>query len=229
MTPARRALLVLTVVAASVGAAPVKERPPGWYAVVETSLGSFTIQLFPEQAPQSVAYFVAFAQGRIEYVDPFTGNKKKTPIYDGVAIHKVTFQTRFEAGDPTGTGHGMPQFFVPREAGPKDFAHPFRVGTTAAALQRNSGVVFFVSMVAEPYLSAGHNCFGEVVEGREVVVGIAGIMDHGFAPAKQGRRTGTLHGAFGSIGLQITVHLAGMYQYLHTNECANLNVSPVAD
>lgn len=182
MTSARRVLLILIAVAATLGAAPSKERPPGWYAVVETSLGSFTIRLFPEQAPQSVAYFAAFAQGRIEYVDPFTGATMKKPIYDGVAIHKVTFQTRFEAGDPTGTGHGMPQFFVPREPGPKDFSHPFRVGTTAAALQRNSGVVFFVSMVSEPYLSAGHNCFGEVVEGRETVERICSVRTDNKVP-----------------------------------------------
>jgi hypothetical protein len=30
-------------------------------------------------------------------------------------------------------------------------------------------VLFFVSIVAEPYLNAKHNCFGDVVEGREVV------------------------------------------------------------
>jgi peptidyl-prolyl cis-trans isomerase A (cyclophilin A) len=144
-------------------------RAPGWYATIDTTLGAFTIRLLPEQAPQSVAHFVGFATGTIEYTDPFTGGKTKAPLYNGLAIHRITTGTRLEAGDPTGTGRGAPPFWVPRESGPIDFSHPYRVGTTAAAGQRLSGSLFFISAVPEPYLSAGHNTFGEVVEGREIV------------------------------------------------------------
>lgn len=169
MTTIQRALLVLLIGCASLGAAEQPGRPQGWYAVVETSLGSFTFRLLPEQAPQTVAHFAAFATGRIEFVDPYTGGKKKTPFYDGVAIHKTKFAQRFEAGDPTGTGHGMPPVWVPSEPGPVNFSRPYRVGMTAASLKRISGVLFFVTVVAEPYFNASHNCFGEVVEGRDIV------------------------------------------------------------
>ena len=171
MTGFRRGLTFALLAAALLAAAKEKspQRPVGWYAVVKTSLGSFTIHLFPEQAPQTVAHFAAYAQGRMEFVDPFTGNKKKVPFYDGVAIHKVKYALRFEAGDPTGTGHGMPLAYVPREPGPEDFSHPYRVGMTASSLQRISAVLFFVSVVSEPYLNSKHNCFGEIVEGRDVV------------------------------------------------------------
>ena len=169
MTTIRRVLLVLLVGCASLGVAEEQGRPQGWYAVVETSMGSFTVRLLPEQAPQTVAHFVAFAQGRMEFVDPYTGNKKKVPFYDGVAIHKTKFAQRFEAGDPTGTGHGMPPVWVPAEPGPVNFSRPYRVGMTAASLKRISGVLFFVTIVAEPYFNAGHNCFGVIVEGRDVV------------------------------------------------------------
>jgi cyclophilin family peptidyl-prolyl cis-trans isomerase len=111
----------------------------------------------------------------MEFVDILTGDKKKVPFYDGLAIHKVTEGQRFEAGDPTGTGHGSPLVYVPKETGVEDFSRPFRVGTTGSSLQRISGVMFFVSMVAEPYLNAAHNCFGEVVEGREVVEAICSV------------------------------------------------------
>jgi peptidyl-prolyl cis-trans isomerase A (cyclophilin A) len=169
MTTIRRALLVLLVACASLGAAEQQGRPQGWYAVVETSMGSFTFRLLPEQAPQTVAHFVAFAQGRMEFVDPYTGNKKKVPFYDGVAIHKTKFAQRFEAGDPTGTGHGMPSVWVPSEPGPVNFSRPYRVGMTASSLKRISGVLFFVTVVAEPVFNASHNCFGEIVEGRDIV------------------------------------------------------------
>lgn len=169
MTSTRRALLVLLTGIAALGVAERQARPQGWYAEVETTLGSFTIKLLPEQAPQTVAHFAAFAEGRMEFVDPFTGTKKKVPYYDGVAVHKTTFAQRFEAGDATGTGQGMPLVWVPSEPGLVNFSRPYRVGMTAASMKRISGVMFFVSIVAEPYLNGRHNCFGEVVEGRDVV------------------------------------------------------------
>jgi len=171
VTGARRALAValLAVTPLALAKEQPAERPVGWYAIVKTTLGSFTVHLLPEQAPQTVAHFAAYAQGRLEFVDPFTGNTKKVPFYDGLKIHKVKYATRFEAGDPTATGHGMPLAYVPHEQGPVDFAHPYRMGMTASSLQRISAVLFFVSMVAEPYLNSSHNCFGEVVEGREVI------------------------------------------------------------
>ena len=144
-------------------------RAPGWYATVETTMGAFTIRLLPEQAPQSVAHFVGFATGTIEYTDVFSGSPTKRPLYDGMAIHRVTTGTRIEAGDPTGTGRGAPPFWVPREEGPVTTGNgSYRVGTTGASGGRNSGSLFFVSVVPEPYLNT-HNVFGEVVEGREIV------------------------------------------------------------
>jgi peptidyl-prolyl cis-trans isomerase A (cyclophilin A) len=169
MMPIRRALVVLGLACASLGVAESPVRPQGWYAEVETTVGTFTFKLLPDQAPQSVAHFVAFATGRMEFVDPFTGNKKKVPYYDGVAIHKTKFAQWFEAGDPSGTGHGMPPVWVPSEPRPVNFSRPYRVGTTSASMRRNSGVLFFVTIVAEPSFNNDHNCFGEIVEGRDVV------------------------------------------------------------
>jgi cyclophilin family peptidyl-prolyl cis-trans isomerase len=42
-------------------------------------------------------------------------------------------------------------------------------------MKRISGVLFFVSVVAEPYLNGRHNCFGEVV-GRDVVDRICQVL-----------------------------------------------------
>ncbi len=175
MTVARRALYALLALIAASAVADEPGRPQGWYAVVDTTMGSFTFKLLLEQAPQTVAHFTAYAQGRMEFVDPYTGNKKKVPYYDGIAVHKTVFAQRFEAGDPTGTGHGMPPVWVPYEPGPVNFNNPYRVGMTGATMRRISGVVFFVSIVSEPYLNTKHNCFGEIVEGRDVVEKICGV------------------------------------------------------
>jgi cyclophilin family peptidyl-prolyl cis-trans isomerase len=54
---------------------------------------------------------------------------------------------------------------------------------TSAALRKISGVLFFVSIVSEPYLNASHNCFGEIVDGREVVEQICNVKtDDNHAP-----------------------------------------------
>lgn len=175
MTRPGRTLAVLLIAMASLGVADNPERPRGWYAVVDTSMGSFTFRLLTEQAPQTVAHFAAFAEGRMEFVDPYTGSKKKAPFYDGLAVHKTKYAQRFEAGDPTGTGHGMPFVWVPPEPGPVNFSRPYRVGMTSASLKRISGVLFFVTIVAEPAFNSSHNCFGEIVEGRDVVERICAV------------------------------------------------------
>jgi peptidyl-prolyl cis-trans isomerase A (cyclophilin A) len=169
------AILLFTAAgAANTAPAPVRgadeaSLPVGWYADVTTTLGAFTIHLLPQQDPQTVAHFVGFATGTIEYTDPFTGEKKKGPFYDGLKIHRIVPNQRFEAGDPTGTTRGAPPFWVPKEDGPIEFSLPYRVGMTASTGQRISGVLFFVSAVDEPALDASHNCFGEVVRGRDTV------------------------------------------------------------
>ena len=113
--------------------------------------------------------------GTMEFVDAFTGERVKRPFYDGLKIHSVHYMERFEAGDPTGTSRGAPPVWVPKENGPFDFSRPYRVGMTAAALKRISGVLFFVSAVSEPYLNTSHNCFGEVVVGKDAVDRIVGV------------------------------------------------------
>ena len=179
MSSRRRALLLLLLSVAMLGMAEPQARPEGWYAEVETSLGAFTIRLLPEQAPQTVAHFVAYATGRMEFIDPFTGDKKKVPYYDGLKVHKTAFARRFEAGDPTATGHGMPPVWVPSEPGPNNFSRPYRVGMTSASMKRISAALFFVSIVAEPAYNTGHNCFGEIVEGRDVVERICLVKTDG--------------------------------------------------
>jgi len=68
----------------------------GWYARIDTSLGSIVGRLLPQQAPQSVAHFAAFAEGRMTWTDIMTGEKKTGPFYDGLTIHKAVPAERFE-------------------------------------------------------------------------------------------------------------------------------------
>ena len=144
--------------------------PVGWYAEIRLSQGRIIIQLHPEQAPQSVAHFTALAEGRLEWIDPFTGEPRSAPYYDGLEVHKVQASQRFELGDRTGTGRGAAPFYVPEEGkAPASFDQPWRVGMTRASLGRISGSQFFVTAAPQPFLRERHPCFGTVVAGRDLV------------------------------------------------------------
>jgi len=63
----------------------------GPVAVIKTNHGEMNIQLFPDQAPKTVANFVALA---------------KSGYYDGVIFHRIIKDFMIQGGDPTGTGMG---------------------------------------------------------------------------------------------------------------------------
>lgn len=174
--------VVLVALATTVPAAEGEPSPPddlawletGWYARIRTTSGEIVVRLLPDQAPQSVAHFTALAEGRLEWLDPFTGLPSTEPYYDGVVVHRVRAGQRFEAGDRTGTGRGSAPFYVPEEGkAPLTFDRPGRVGMTRASLGRISGSQFFVTAAPQPFLNRRHPCFGVVVRGGDVVESIA--------------------------------------------------------
>ena len=87
------ALVILTVLPCLAGGEPPAELdlPPnlaaGWYARIETTMGTIAVQLLPGQAPQSVAHFAALAEARMEWTDPVSGEARKNHFYDGNPIH----------------------------------------------------------------------------------------------------------------------------------------------
>ncbi len=98
-----------------------------------------------------------------------SGKSQKFPYYDGIPIHRVRAGLLIEAGDWTGTGSGAPPFYVPDEGhGPVNFSQAGRLGMTRPG-QRPSGVQFFATYAANPKLNRAFPCFGEIVEGREVI------------------------------------------------------------
>lgn len=146
------------------------ELAEGWYARIDTERGSFVAQLLPEQAPQSVAHFAALAEGELTWVDPFTGEDTIGHYYDGVVIHKAIAGRRFETGDRTGTGRGAPPYYVaPEGQGPVNFHRAWRMGMTTSSRGRISGVVFFVTASALPWLTGRHPCFGKVIAGKDLI------------------------------------------------------------
>ena len=151
--------------------------PDGWYARIETSHGRIVAQLLPNQAPQAVAHFAALAEGRLDWIDPVSGETRSGRFYDGNRVHLAEAGERFEAGDPTGTGRGGPLLWIPPDQGlgPVDFNVAGRMGMTRAPGRRVSAYQFFITASAQPFLNGHHPCFGVVVSGLDVVFEISAV------------------------------------------------------
>jgi cyclophilin family peptidyl-prolyl cis-trans isomerase len=78
-------------------------------AVLETSLGSITIELYRHAAPKTVENFVTLARGEKEFTDA-DGSKAKRPYYDGLKFHRVIPNFMIQGGDIKGNGTGGPGY-----------------------------------------------------------------------------------------------------------------------
>ena len=139
------------------------------YAQFVTSEGNFTIQLFSDEAPNTVANFVGLAEGTKEWTDPRTGKKVTQPYYDGIIFHRVIDGFMIQGGDPLGKGIGGPGYEF------ADEFHPTRRHNKAGILSmanrgpNTNGGQFFITLAPTPHLDNRHSVFGEVVEGMDVV------------------------------------------------------------
>lgn len=139
-------------------------------ALFDTNMGSFTVKLFNERVPNTVANFVELAEGTKEFTDPKTGEKVKRPFYDGLIFHRVIKDFMIQGGCPSGNGTGGPGYRFADEivAGQNKHDKPGMLSMANAGPNTN-GSQFFITTVPTPWLDKGHTIFGEVVEGYDVV------------------------------------------------------------
>lgn len=146
-----------------------KKLPPGVYAVMETSQGTITLQLFEKEAPKTVANFIGLAEGTKEWTDPKTKQKVKRPLYDGLIFHRVIPNFMIQGGDPLGNGTGGPGYRFEDEFSPNlKFDQPGRLAMANAGPNTN-GSQFFITEAPTDWLNNRHTIFGQVTEGMDVV------------------------------------------------------------
>jgi peptidyl-prolyl cis-trans isomerase A (cyclophilin A) len=143
------------------------------YATFKTSMGDIVVKLLPEKAPKTVENFVGLAEGTREWTDPRSGQKQKTPLYDGTVFHRVIPQFMIQGGDPLGTGTGGPGYKFADEIGPDNKFSKAGLLAMANAGPNTNGSQFFITEVPTPHLDRGHTIFGEVVKGGDLVARIA--------------------------------------------------------
>lgn len=142
-------------------------------AVIETSQGNITIELFPDQAPVTVANFVGLAEGTKEFRDAKTGEKVRRKFYDGLTFHRVIPDFMIQGGCPIGRGTGGPGYSFEDEIVPSlKFDKPGRLAMANSGPNTN-GSQFFITEAATPWLNGNHTIFGQVISGMDVVKKIA--------------------------------------------------------
>lgn len=139
------------------------------YALFDTNLGSFKVQLFHTQAPKTVENFVGLAEGTKEWTDPKTKAKKKSNFYDGLIFHRVIKGFMIQGGDPQGNGTGGPGYQFADEFHP-DLTHS-KAGilSMANAGPNTNGSQFFITLGPTPHLDKRHSVFGQVIDGMDIV------------------------------------------------------------
>ena len=131
-------------------------------AILKTSMGEITIELFPNQAPKTVKNFVELATGAKEWIDPNIGEKVKTNLYDGTIFHRVIPGFMIQGGDPLGNGMGGPGYnFADEFHGELSFDRPYLLAMANAGPNTN-GSQFFITVAPTAWLNQKHTIFGEV-------------------------------------------------------------------
>jgi peptidyl-prolyl cis-trans isomerase A (cyclophilin A) len=139
------------------------------HAQFTTTAGNFTVRLFDEEAPKTVANFIGLAEGTKEWTDPRSNTRVKQPYYDGVIFHRVIDGFMIQGGDPLGQGIGGPGYSFADEFHP-NLRHD-KPGMLSMANRgpNTNGGQFFITLAPTPHLDDRHSVFGEVVEGIDVV------------------------------------------------------------
>lgn len=134
-------------------------------ATVTTDKGVIVIELYPEDAPETVANFVKLA---------------KSGFYDGLTFHRVVPGFVIQGGDPKGDGTGDPGYKIKHEKN-KKLKHTVGAVAMANAGRDTAGSQFYVVITKPaPFLDdtfadgmSKYTIFGRVASGQDVAEKIA--------------------------------------------------------
>lgn len=113
-------------------------------AIMETDKGTIHLDLFDQDAPNTVKNFVDLAnQG----------------FYDGLTFHRVIPNFMVQGGCPLGTGTGGPGYKINCEI--NDNKHVAGTLSMAHAGRNTGGSQFFICHSPQPHLDGVHTTFGQ--------------------------------------------------------------------
>ena len=131
------------------------------YAVIKTTAGDMTVELWPDVAPKTVENFTTLAQ---------------KGFYDGTAFHRIVKGFMIQGGDPltkdakmeSRWGTGGPGHTVKAEFSDK----PHQRGVLSMARSQDpdsAGSQFFICLGDAKFLDRNYTAFGKLIEGDDVL------------------------------------------------------------
>ncbi len=132
---------------------PGQGKAEGQTMVIETQYGNIEIELFPKDAPKTVAQITELA------------NKG---FYNNLTFHRVVPDFVVQGGDPNGNGTGGSGKNIPAEFN----SHKHVEGTVAmarAADPNSADSQFYICLATLPHLDGNYTVFGQVTKGMEFV------------------------------------------------------------
>jgi len=124
--------------------------------LLETTKGNITLELFENEAPQTVGNFV-------HLVD--------SGFYNGLTFHRVVANFMGQSGCPKGDGYGGPGYSIMDEVGRVGHRNHFSGSLSMAKTKdpNSAGSQFFITFRPVPELDGKHTVFGRVIDGMPVL------------------------------------------------------------
>ena len=124
-------------------------------AIIETEKGTIELELFEEDAPNTVANFEKLIE---------------EGFYDGLTFHRVIPNFVIQGGCPNGNGTGGPGYTIKCETEGNPNKHGTGALSMAHAGKDTGGSQFFITHSPQPHLDGVHTVFGHVIgDGMDVV------------------------------------------------------------
>lgn len=123
---------------------------------LETSRGDIVLELFENEAPDTVGNFISLVE---------------KGFYNELVFHRVLQGFMAQAGCPEGDGTGGPGYTIFCESSKSGFRRHFAGSLSMAKTEapHTGGSQFFLSFVPTPHLDGQHTVFGRVIEGMDVL------------------------------------------------------------
>jgi cyclophilin family peptidyl-prolyl cis-trans isomerase len=190
---ASTSLIGLAVLTAAAWAQPAQtpdglppNLPPGLYALIHTSMGTITAELFEKETPNTVRNFIGLARGTRPWLDPKTKQGVARPLYDNITFHRVIPNFMIQTGDPTGTGAHNCGFVLKDEiVRSLRFDRPGRLAMANIGQPNTGACQFFITEKPFPDGNGMYTIFGQVVGGMELIGQIARVKRDGRDKPKE--------------------------------------------
>ena len=133
--------------------------------LLKTTKGDITIELFENEAPNTVANFISLVE---------------KGFYNGLTFHRVIPGFMAQGGDPKGDGTGGPGYNIACECYAENHRNHFLGSVSMAHAGRDSGgSQFFINLRPTRHLNGQHTVFGRVIDGFNVVANLQETASRG--------------------------------------------------